>query len=257
MREAKHAVKDLVDTSVKQRDKERKERIKDLSSSPFQAVKEQGRRLRRLQKAEDMKQLFGNSRFFEPQRNVKQGVTRIKILLHPGDDPKECQEWRQIEVPTEVLYQLQQKNRAHFGQAQGSPFTVAPLVDQLEFCGDGLSLEDILTGVYDITGLDENVAILIQHLQQTAEMAALESNPTITEQEYVGKLRVWNESTSTSLSGLHLGHYDVMISRHAYSNLDSKTEEENEKRHQWNYMQGRLLTLHVQMMNYALERRYA
>ena len=102
--------------------------------------------------------------------------------------------------------------------------------------------EDILTGEYDTTGLDDNVAMLIQHLKQTAEMAALESNPTITEQEYVGKLRVWNESTSTSPSGLHLGHYKAMIARHAYANLDSETEEENRKTTtEWDHMQGRLL----------------
>jgi hypothetical protein len=125
-----------------------------------------------------------------------------------------CHEWKQIEVPTEVLLHLQQRNRMHFGQAQGSPFTVAPLADQLGFCGDGNSSEDILQGEYDTTGLDDNVALLIQHLQQTAEMAALDSCPSITENEYSGKVRAWNESTSTSPSGLHLGHYKVMLSRH-------------------------------------------
>ena len=74
-----------------------------------------------------------------------------------------CHEWKQIEVPTEVLLHLQQRNRMHFGQAQGSPFTVAPLADQLGFCGDGNSSEDILQGEYDTTGLDDNVALLIQH----------------------------------------------------------------------------------------------
>jgi hypothetical protein len=152
---------------------------------------------------------------------------------------------------------LQLRNHAQFGQAQGSPFTVAPLVDQLGFCGDGSSSEDILTGKYDTTGLNDNVAILIRHLQQTADMAALNSNTTIIEQEYVGKLRVWNKSTSTSPSGLHLGHYKVVIARQAYNNINLKIESENEKQHQWNHLQGQMLRLHVQMMNYALERGYA
>jgi hypothetical protein len=130
-------------------------------------------------------------------------------------------------------------------------------VDQLGFCGDGSSSEDILKGEYDTTGLDDNVATLIQHLQQTAEMAALESHPTITEQEYTSKLRVWSESTTTSPSGLHLGHYKVMLSRHKYSDIGSETEEDTARRHKWNHMQGSLLRLHVQMLNYALERGYA
>jgi hypothetical protein len=75
---------------------------------------------------------------------------------------------------------------------------VSPLVDQLGFYGDGSSLDEILQGSYDVTGLDDHVAFLIQHLKQSAEMAALESHPTISEQEYTGKFRVWEESTSMS-----------------------------------------------------------
>ena len=104
--------------AFKQRDKERRERIKDLASSPFKADKEQGQRLRRLQKAEDIKQLFRKLKVLRTTTQ-RQGVTRIEIPLHPREDPKACQEWRQIEVPTEVLFQLQQRNRAHFGQAHG------------------------------------------------------------------------------------------------------------------------------------------
>ncbi len=202
LREAKRVVKDIVDNSVCQRENERHERIKDISSSPSKNAKAYGHRLRRLQKSEDIKQLFMKLQVLRTPHH-RQGVTRIEIPLHPGDDPKACQEWQQVEVPTEVVYQLQQRNRAHFGQAHGSPFTVAPSVDQLGFCGDGSSSEDVLKGVYETTGLDDNVATLIQHLQQTAEMAALESHPTITEQEYTSKFRVWSESTSTSPSGLH------------------------------------------------------
>ena len=81
-----------------------------------------------------------------------------------------------------------------------------------------------------MTGLEENVAFLIQHLQQSAEMAAIESYTTITEQEYVDKLRVWTESTSTSPSGMHLGHYKALISLHAYSDVDDGIPEDDAKK---------------------------
>ena len=181
----------------------------------------------------------------------RQGVTRIEIPLHPGEDPKVFHEWQQIEVPTECLFQLQQRNRMHFFQAHGAPFTVAPLVDQHGFCGDGTSSKEILRGEYDTTDLDDNVALLIQHLQQTAEMAALDSCPKITECEYSGKFWAWNESTSTSPSGLHIGHYKVMLYSHAYFEKESETEEDSEKRKEWDHMQSSLLRLHVQMLNYA------
>jgi hypothetical protein len=71
-------------------------------------------------------------------------------------------------------------------------------------------------------------------------MAAIDSHPTITEEEYVGKLRSWSESTSTSPSGMHLGHYRALIARHAYSDVDSDVPEENAKRAEWNHKKGML-----------------
>ena len=131
------------------------------------------------------------------------------------------------------------------------------LVDQLGFCGDGTSSDDILNGEYDATGLDYHVALLIQHLKQSAEMAALISHPTINEQEYIGKLKVWKESTSTSPSGLRLGHYKALIANHDYSGVEEDTIEEYAKKEEWDHMQRCLLRLHVQQLNYALERGYA
>jgi hypothetical protein len=58
LQEAKRAVKDIVDNSVSQRENERRERIKDLSSSLSKNAKAHGQRLRRLQKSEDIKHLF-------------------------------------------------------------------------------------------------------------------------------------------------------------------------------------------------------
>jgi hypothetical protein len=101
--------------------------------------------------------------------------------MHPDQNPKTCTKWRQLDVPTEILHHLQQRNRLHFGQAHGSPFTVSPLVDQLGFCGEGKVADDILNGSYDATDTDENVAFFIQYLQQSAEMAAIETHPTISE----------------------------------------------------------------------------
>lgn len=186
------------------------------------------------------------------------------IPLHEDHDPKTCVEWRQIEVPTEVLFHLQQRNRLHFGQAKGTPFAVPPLSDGLGFQGDGDVGEQILQGTYDTTDLDDNVALLIEHMKQSAEMAALESHPTVTEAEYTQKLKVWKESTSTSPSGLHLGHYKALISKHQYTDVedleggDEDTEDEvAAKRDKWNHMQSTMLTLHVTMLNYALERGYS
>jgi hypothetical protein len=59
------------------------------------------------------------------------------------------------------------------------------------FQGNGDVGEQILQGTYDTTDLDGNVALLIEHMKQLAEMAALDSHSTITEAECTQKLKVW------------------------------------------------------------------
>ncbi len=134
--------------------------------------------------------------------------------------------------------------------------TVPPLSIDLGFCGDGPASAAMLDGSYDSSMLDSNVDLLIQHLKQTDDMAALQTHPTISTDEYTSKLIIWTESTSTSPSGLHLGHYKAMIARHKYSEPDPDDAELSAKKTEWNRMQENLLDLHLRMLNYALERGY-
>ena len=229
--------------------------IKDLETSILVSDQKSAQRLRRLRKAEDVNQLFSKLRSMR-NPGVCTGITRIEVPVDPNADPKACVQWRQIEVPTEVLMHLQERNRKHFGQAKGNPFRVPPLSEDLGFCGDGPASISMLNGSYDVSQLDANVALLVQHLKQTSDMAAIETHSTITVEEYVGKLKIWAESTSTSPSGLHLGHYKALIARHQYSDIDTDDAQLLAKRAKWNWMQESILNLHVNMLNYALERGY-
>ena len=172
-----------------------------------------------------------------------------------------------IDIPEEIVANLQKRNRKHFGQAHGSPFTVSPLSDDLGFHGIGPNAQLIMNGQYDTSPFDENVRLLLQHLQLSQEMMEIESVSTITEKEFRGKLATWRESTSTSPSGLHLGHWKALVARHEYSddadepevttptNSDEPTPPS--KRDEWNHMQNELFDLHLNMLNYAIERGYS
>ena len=232
------------------------QKIKDLETSLITADQSDAKRLRRLSKAEDVKEMSAK---LQQLRNpgTRKGFTRIEIPVIPGADPKACVHWRQINVLTDVLHHLQQRNRDHFGQAHGTAcFTVPPLSVDLGFCGNGPASLLMINGTYDCSHLDTNVALLVRHLKQTSEMAALQTYPTISVEDYTSKLKIWSESTSTSPSGLHLGHYKALISRHQYSDIDPDDEELSAKRDEWNRMQQKLLDIHVRMLNYALERGY-
>ena len=135
-------------------------------------------------------------------------------------DPETCNEWLVIEVPSEIMKHLLARNKAHFGQTHGTPFTVSPLAENLGFCRDQSGAQAILQGQYDQTPFAVHVKLLLQHLQITHEMAVENSHLTITDAELVGKLNVWKELTAASPSGLHLGHYKPLIARHEYSEDD-------------------------------------
>ena len=187
----------------------------------------------------------------------------MEIPKHPSEDPKNCTEWQIVDIPTEIVSNLQRRNKTHFGQAQGTPFTVPPLSIALQFTGEGPGTDDLLSGEWEIPGLDDNVKLLLQHLKMSDEMANIASTATISDADFTGKLRVWKESTTTSPSGSHLGHYKALISKHAYSYVqddDEGTENDvklTELRDELNHMQTAIRQLHLQLINYALERGYS
>ena len=150
-------------------------------------------------------------------KTVRHGVTRIKILKESEINPKTCKDWIQIDVPTEIVEHLQNRNCQHFGQAHRTPFTVPPLSDTLGYRGDGIGTEQLLSGTYDLTAYEPHVQLLLAHLHRVEAIAKLPTRAAISEQEFVSKLKIWSEKTTTSPSGLHLGHYKAMIARHSFS----------------------------------------
>jgi hypothetical protein len=263
LRQARKEVKELIRISYQKREEELKQTIERLSSSLLKADKERATTIRQILRAEALKKLF--KKFHDARvLEQRQGVTRIEIPLHPQDDPKNCTEWQVIDVPSEVVTHLQQRNRQHFGQAHGTPFTVNPLAENLGFTSERDCGDAILQGTYRIPEeLSESTQMLLEHLQMSREMASLQGEAEITEEEFIGKLKVWRESTTTSPSGIHLGHYKALLARHQYSHIpdDDETEEDGirkvQLRDELNGMQQAMLRLHVQLINYALSRGYS
>ncbi len=249
--------------SFKRREQEQLEKIQTLTESAKTNDKELATIIKRIKRAEALKQLFQKIRSLRPNES-RQGITRIEIPRHPSEDPKSCTDWQTIDVPTEIVSHLQYRNRAHFGQAHGTPFTVLPLSNDLLFEGDGEAADQILIGSHDYPELDSNVWLLLDHLKITAEVASLDTYPTITDEELDGKLKVWKETTTTSPSGVHLGHYKALIASHEYSHIQDDDDQDDsdtgmsprQQRDELNQMQLSIRNLHLQIINYALERGY-
>lgn len=222
--------------------------------------------LRRLRRNEKVKRVMEKIRATR-ERGQRQGVTRLEIPRPPSADPKTCTEWQTIDVPSEIVENLQRRNKQHFGQAHGTPFTLDPLADDLTFCGDSPMAESILDGTYCTNPYPESVQLLLQHLKQTHKIVTMDNRPTVTLEEFKGKLQAWRESTTTSPSGLPLGHYTALFAKHKYSHVppldpSAQQDDESTRRHQrllalkeeYDHMQQTLAEVHVSLLNYALER---
>jgi exonuclease III len=258
-RAAKKSSADIASNSIERRDKEMKERIRYLDQAGTTGDRETATILRRLKKAEDLKQLWKKLKAVR-SKDKSQGVVRLEIPQDETIDPKKCNDWQIVDIPTEIVRHLQQRNRNHFGQAHGTPFTIPPLSDHLGFSGDGEAALEMLNGTYDAGTLDESVQLLISHLKYINGIAADTCRPTITDAEFCGKLRVWRESTSTSPSGLHLGHYKALVAKHSFTTNahDSDlTEEFINRRDEINRKQEALRRVRLSLINYALERGYS
>jgi hypothetical protein len=106
----------------------------------------------------------------------------------------------------------------------------------------------ILRGEYNNDELDDITQLLLKHCESVSNLDAIK--PEITLETFTGKLRIWRESTSTSPSGRHLGHYKTLSRPIAYAyNLDEREELKE--------FCLALLQAHLDIINYCLRHGYS
>jgi hypothetical protein len=196
---------------------------------------------KRIAKAEAMKDLHAKLRFISRDSDQQSGLTRLEVPIDPLQDPKQCKEWTTVNTPEEITRYLLDSNRKHFGQAQGTPFTVSPLNLQVDFEASTQECKIMLYGNYDSISLDEVTALVVQHFQLLTECDALPSS--ITQKEMMDKYKFWPKSTTTSPSGRHLGHYRALL---------PGLQTETEKGQAVDSKCKDLVMMHHKMIDYAL-----
>jgi hypothetical protein len=111
----------------------------------------------------------------------------------------------------------------------------------------------ILNGQYNVAHLDASLQLLINHLHDTTRANDANIKPSIKYEDFISKLKTCRELTSTSPSGLHLGHYKALWAQHEFSDLpnqDPRCAQIEQQREE-------ILSVHLNLMNYALERGYS
>ena len=259
LKEARQLVATIVKDSFSQRDTEFRSRIQAFEASGSAIDRRHAQVLRQMIHKERKRQMFRKLKSMRNPVGITSGVTRIEIPVPEDQDPKSCNQWQTIDIPSDVLMHLQTRNRRHFGQAHGTPFTIPPLSEDFGYCGDTLEAEALLDGDYDYDKInDPAVRSLLQHMNQIQFLSAQSTTSTITEDAFRSKLLAWRESTATSPSGQHLGHFKTLVARHEFSDVrDEDNPQEIEKRNELDAIQRKLLRLRLQVVNYALSQGYS
>jgi hypothetical protein len=179
-------------------------------------------------RAQRQKQYFQRlKRIFKPTTSGG-----LSYILVPKDfsaneypyDPKEVKKWETIHDPAELETFIQKRNIQHFGQAQGSPFTIPPL-NKLKWQANSIEAKEIIEGSIPTSFLTEN-PYTNKVLRYIAQREKLPEIDTYILPEQVSKgFRKWRETTSTSPSGCHLGLRRIAT----YSSEDTETEESRKK----------------------------
>ncbi len=186
------------------------------------------------------------------KQHATQTINRLHNCLRNDrtslPNPKLATTWRTTEIPQDVLHYLRLRNRLHFGQAAGTPLTLPPFSTQLDGAASTSTADLILEGDYTNDELTDIQELMINHCARQGPLDAIPAEITV--KEFESRFRTWDECTSTSPSGIHLGHYKALIRP---NDADSTTDEGRQ------ILQARdaIIQARVNLINYSLKHGYS
>jgi Reverse transcriptase (RNA-dependent DNA polymerase) len=124
---------------------------------------------------------------------------------------------RRIAEPVEFETTLINKNVNHFGQAKDTPFALHPIQQWFEYEGTNSKVIQLLNNKEipkEVQNYPKYVREIIEKLGDGNKLKDLRED--ITYEEYIRGFEKWNERTTTSPSGRHLGHYKLLIRLQVY-----------------------------------------
>ena len=206
----------------------------------------QAKILRRLIRAEETSKVY---KYLQVLRGESTKSSGLQSLLIPNDEtpPEKCTDWTQISDPMQIAQQMLNYNKIHFKQADGTPWTRAPLCHAVNFDTNTVESAAILSGTYDTTTLDQISSKVIQRMEQILQPPA--NSNTISVSDFTGKMKVWKETTSTSPSGIHLGHYKALLAKNHHP-------EDSDESNAIQDCQQQIIQLRCNILNLCIAHHY-
>ena len=205
--------------------KERAQMAGTIDDSKLEAA------INRIIRAEAQKETFARLRRI--MKNENRGALN-HLQIQEEDDRV-----RHIYDQKEISDLLIEQNAKHFSQADGTPFTKPPLTNLFGKYGTNKQSKRLLDGKLDIDPIEttEAVKALLSEMKRVAP--AGDVNSEVTSADVRSGYKKWRESTSTSPSGLHLGHEKALFK---YEDKESK-----------NKLSDRIFKIKVKLLNAAIE----
>ena len=205
LREAQRERNRVQKQATELRDQFLTEQLLDLSDNPN--AKTRRRRIHQIRNAERKKQTYARIKtVLKPRTGGSLAYIMVPKGLQPEDYPydhNQVTEWENIYDPNRIQEFLLARNKAHFGQAEGTPFTQPPL-SAIGISANSELAEKILAGDIppELETADEYAQMIIEEIVDN-KLPPISSN--MSKNEIKRGFRKWRESTSTSPSGRHLG----------------------------------------------------
>jgi hypothetical protein len=167
-----------------------------------------------------------------------------------GIDQKDNSKWKEVNCPKEIEFLLRLRNQRHFGQAEtdGTPFTTEDMKHKFNWSASTNEAELVLKGEFDGDEVSEIARLMLDNMTRVTEVE--DDVRFVTKKEFVGKFKSWRESTSTSPSGRHLGHYKSLV-----STIDRSLEDG--ERTKYRAYQDEITECYLGLINYAIKHKYS
>ena len=253
LRAEQKKVRLIVKDAVRHRREELERRAQAHATSNNCNGKNKAKIIRNIWKQEELKEMFKKLRRMRGT-DKQTSITTLKVPSDSAVDPKQCTEWTEVDTPEEVETAIRARNQLHFGQADGTPFATPKMKEQLDFMASTKTAELILDGTYEPDDITSAAAALADHLRK-APVPEIEAE--VSEEAFRGKLKSWPEKTTTSPSGLHLGHWKALVLPHTHTHGEHKTKEARERAAELDSLQEELFTMRLGMLNYATKWGYS
>jgi hypothetical protein len=151
--------------------------------------------------------------------NMNKGLSKIDVLDHhasgcgdPADPQRWSGPWRTITNPREIATVVATMNTKQYNQAEITPFGSAPLAQAVGRRGDTNTADRILRGHTNNLPPCQfpETSRVMDTLARPYPKADLPS-AIITEDDFISSCKAAKESTSSSPSGRHIGHYKAIV----------------------------------------------